>query len=93
MSSLGAATRGRGGASDPNFADLVNPLVTGSAKFTTDLELDRLRRRLHDAHATIEALSDAVEILKRGALSLREENAELRRDLAVHRDRLVRRSA
>lgn len=83
MSTLGVSSRGRGGEPDPNFAAFVNPLFTEAATFDRELELDRLRRRLDDAQVTIEALSHAVETLKRGARALREENAELRRELAI----------
>ena len=44
-------------------------------------ELDRLRKRVDQQEHTLTVLTEAVSVLRRGSLALREENRELRLQL------------
>jgi anti-sigma regulatory factor (Ser/Thr protein kinase) len=65
--------------SDQSFATNGRPSAVESS--TSRSELDRLRSKCRRQAQAIDALSDAVRNLRRGARALKAENAELRADL------------
>jgi anti-sigma regulatory factor (Ser/Thr protein kinase) len=72
--------------SDQNSAGNGRPSAV--QRFNSGSELDRLRAKCRRQAQAIDALSDAVNGLRRGARALKAENADLRADSArVHRQR------